>query len=38
MSVKTGLREDLTTDGTHLNEKGYELWSGILRKWMDKNI
>jgi alpha-glucosidase len=38
MSVKSGLMEDLTTDGTHLNEKGYEVWSGILKKWMDNNI
>lgn len=38
MSVKSGLKEDLTTDGTHLNDKGYEVWSEILKKWMEKNI
>lgn len=38
MSGKSGLREDLTTDGTHLNEEGYGVWSGILKKWMEKNL
>ena len=36
MSDGAGLKKELTTDGTHLNEKGYELWSGILKEYLEK--
>lgn len=36
LSDRKGLKEEYTTDGTHLNEKGYEVWSEILKDWMEK--
>jgi lysophospholipase L1-like esterase len=36
MSDETGLRKEITTDGTHLNAKGYEIWSGILKNFFRK--
>jgi alpha-glucosidase len=38
MSLKSGLDPELSTDGTHLNVRGYAVWAEILKKWMDKNI
>jgi len=28
------LRKDITKDGLHLNEKGYKIWAGILKKYL----
>lgn len=33
MTDQNGLMADLTTDGTHLSERGYEIWSEKL-KWI----
>ena len=33
MSDQNGLIPDITTDGTHLSERGYEIWSEKL-KWI----
>ena len=30
-----GLKHEYTTDGTHLTEKGYAIWSGRLRHYLD---
>ena len=30
-----GLKREYTTDGTHLTEKGYAIWSGRLRHYLD---
>ena len=32
MSDRHGLMPEYTTDGTHLSERGYEVWSGKLRQ------
>ncbi|MBN2273086.1 MAG: hypothetical protein JXR41_12540 [Bacteroidales bacterium] len=34
LSDKYGLKPELTTDGTHLNRKGYELWSIMLKDYL----
>ncbi len=36
MSDETGLKKDLTTDGTHLTDAGYTVWSGILKIFIAK--
>ena len=38
MSDEKGLKQELTTDGTHLTDAGYGIWSGILKKFMQKNF
>lgn len=30
-----GLKREYTTDGTHLTETGYAIWSGLLRNYLD---
>ena len=30
-----GLKREYTTDGTHLTEQGYAIWSGRLRNYLD---
>ena len=30
-----GLKARYTTDGTHLTEEGYGIWSGVLRQYLD---
>lgn len=30
-----GLRREYTTDGTHLTDKGYAIWSNLLRHYLD---
>ena len=30
-----GLKREYTTDGTHLTEQGYAIWSGRLRRYLD---
>jgi lysophospholipase L1-like esterase len=34
MYDSTGLRADLTTDGLHLNTKGYKLWADIINEYL----
>jgi lysophospholipase L1-like esterase len=34
LSGKNGLKPQYTTDGMHLNSKGYELWSIILKDYL----
>ena len=29
-----GLKARYTTDGTHLTEEGYGIWSGVLRQYL----
>ena len=36
LSGNGGLKKEYTTDGTHLTEQGYEVWSEILSNWMEK--
>ncbi len=36
MTDQNGLLEDFTTDGTHLTEKGYEVWTEKLRWILDQ--
>lgn len=33
-----GLRRACTTDGTHLTEEGYAIWSGLLRDYLNTNL
>ena len=37
MSDERGLIADYTTDGTHLTEKGYAVWSKILKEFIKNN-
>ncbi|WP_243452525.1 hypothetical protein, partial [Klebsiella aerogenes] len=32
------LKMEYTSDGTHLNTSGYEVWSKILRAYIDSSI
>ncbi|MDZ7725297.1 MAG: GDSL-type esterase/lipase family protein [candidate division KSB1 bacterium] len=34
MSGANGLNAEYTTDGTHLTEQGYEVWSDVLREFI----
>jgi len=36
LSNVNGLIPEYTTDGTHLTEKGYEVWSNILKPYLNK--
>jgi lysophospholipase L1-like esterase len=35
LSDKEGLKNELTLEGVHLNEHGYNIWAGIVRKYLD---
>jgi lysophospholipase L1-like esterase len=32
---KNGLKQELTTDNIHLNEKGYSIWSEMVKKYLE---
>jgi lysophospholipase L1-like esterase len=32
----TGLKADVTTDGQHLNAKGYKLWARVINEYLQK--
>ena len=36
LSDETGLKKEFNKDGTHINDKGYEIWSKIVRDFLKK--
>ena len=38
LSDETGLKKEFSLDGTHLNDKGYEVWSVVLRDFLKRKL